>query len=125
MRVTAREIAAGLGVPYEQLTGDLSSVNYSSIRAGLVEFRRRVEALQHNVVVHQFCRPVWRRFVTTEYLAGRLEAPGFERDPEPYLSASWLPPKVEWVDPLKDVQAEILAIGAGLMSRRQAVAARL
>ena len=32
-------------------------------RAGLIEFRRRVEQLQHNVVVHLFCRPVWDRFV--------------------------------------------------------------
>lgn len=124
LRVTAREIAAGLGVPYEAMTGDMSQVNYSSIRAGLVAFRRRVEALQHNTLVFQFCRPIWRRWVTAEILSGRLDAPGFEQDPEAYLAARWLPPKVDWVDPLKDAQAEILAINAGLMSRRQAVAAR-
>ncbi len=124
MKVTAREIAAGLGVPYEAMTGDLSGTNYSSIRAGLVEFRRRVEALQHNVLVFQFCRPVWRRFVTAEILSGRLDAPGFERDPEPWLGARWITPRQEWVDPKKDAEAEIAAIGAGLMSRRQAVAAR-
>ncbi|MEP9348798.1 phage portal protein [Xanthobacter sp. KR7-225] len=124
LKITAREIAAGLGVPYETLTGDLSGTNYSSIRAGLVAFRRRVEALQHNVLVYQICRPVWRRFVTAEVLSGRLPAPGFERDPEPYLAARWITPRQEWVDPAKDSQAEIAAIGAGLMSRRQAVAAR-
>lgn len=124
LKITAREIAAGLGVPYETLTGDLSGTNYSSIRAGLVAFRRRVEALQHNVLVYQLCRPVWRRFVTAEVLSGRLPAPGFERDPEPYLAARWITPRQEWVDPAKDSQAEIAAIGAGLMSRRQAVAAR-
>jgi capsid protein len=75
-------------------------------------------------LIRQFCDPVWRRWVTTEVLSGRIDAPGFERDPEPYLAANWLPPKTDWVDPLKDVQAEILAINAGLLSRRQAVAAR-
>lgn len=124
LRVTAREIAAGIGVPYEMMTGDMSQVNYSSIRAGLVEFRRRVEAVQHNTLVHQFCRPIWRRFITAEIMSGRLSAPGFERDPEAYFAVRWLPPKVDWVDPLKDAQAEIIAINAGLMSRRQAVAAR-
>ena len=124
LEITAAEIAAGLGVPFEQLTTDLRRVNFSSIRAGLVEFRRRTEAIQFNVLVHQFCDPVWRRWVTTEILAGRLAAPGFERDPEPYLSANWLPPKTHWVDPLKDAEGEVMAIGAGLMSRRQAVAAR-
>ncbi|MFG1287918.1 phage portal protein [Xanthobacter versatilis] len=124
LKVTAREIAAGLGVPYETLTGDLSGTNYSSIRAGLVAFRRRVEALQYNVLVYQLCRPVWHRFVTAEVLSGRLPATGFERDPELYLAARWITPRQEWVDPAKDSQAEIAAIGAGLMSRRQAVAAR-
>jgi lambda family phage portal protein len=56
-----RAISVGLGITYEQLTGDLSGVNYSSIRAGLVEFRRRWTALQHNLIVFQLCRPVWNR----------------------------------------------------------------
>lgn len=124
LKVSAREIAAGLGVPYEALTGDLSDVNYSSIRAGLVEFRRRVEAIQYQVLVFQACRPIWRRFVMAEILSGRLEAPGFFTNPEPYLLARWMPPKADWVDPAKDVAAERDAIDSGLMSRRQAVAAR-
>ncbi|WP_240484746.1 phage portal protein [Pseudoponticoccus marisrubri] len=39
-RASLHTISAGFRVPYELLTGDLSQVNYSSIRAGLVEFRR-------------------------------------------------------------------------------------
>ncbi len=124
LKITAREIAAGLGVPFESLTGDLSNVNYSSIRAGMVEFRRRAEAYQTNTLIRQFCRPVWRRWLATEILSGRLSAPGFERDPEAWFAVNWLPPRTDWVDPLKDVEAEILAMNAGLMSRRQAVAAR-
>lgn len=124
LKITAREISAGLGAPYESVTGDLTGVNYSSIRAGLVDFRRRAEALQYATIIRQFCRPVWRRWLTTEILAGRIDAPGFERDPEAWLAVNWLPPRNDWVDPTKDAQAEILAIGAGLMSRRQAVAAR-
>ena len=99
-------------------------MNYSSIRAGIVEFRRRVEAIRYPCVVHRFCRPIWRRYVTLEILSGRLTAPGFMRDPEPYLAARWIVPRRDWVDPQKDVAAEIEAIGAGLMSRRQALAGR-
>ena len=101
MRVTAREVAAGLGVPYEIVTRRPTQVNFSSARVGLMEFRRRCEALQHNVIVFQFCRRVWRRFVTTEILSGRFDAPGFEHDPEPYLAARWMPPRFPWVDPLQ------------------------
>ena len=112
-----RAVAAGLGLPYELVSGDLEGVTYSSIRAGLIEFRRRVEQLQHNVVVHLFCRPVWERFVRLAVLTGELPARDFDRNPDAYLGCEWLPPKFDYVDPMKDVQAEILAIGAGLKSR--------
>lgn len=118
-RITLHEIAAALGLPYEVLTGDLSSVNYSSIRAGLVEWRRRVEMIQHNVIVFQALRPIWRRWAMIESLQGRLAA-----RPQELLPVRWITPKQQWVDPAKDVQAEIEAINAGLMSRREAVAAR-
>ena len=119
-----RAVAAGLGLPYELVSGDLEGLTYSSIRAGLIEFRRRVEQLQHNVVVHQFCRPVWERFVRLAVLSGQLPTRDFDRDPAPYVACEWLPPKSDYVDPKNDVEAEILAIDAGLKSRTQAIAER-
>ncbi|WP_366553320.1 phage portal protein [Aquibaculum sediminis] len=118
-----RAIAAGLGTTYEQLTGDLEGVNYSSIRAGLVEFRRQVEQLQWSVIIPQLCQPVWDRWLRLAILAGELQAPDFEDFPERYR-AGWVTPGVDWIDPLKDIQAEVQAIGAGLKSRREAVAGR-
>jgi lambda family phage portal protein len=52
LRMQFRAVAAAMGITYEMLTGDLTQVNYSSIRAGLLEFRRRREAIQHGVIVH-------------------------------------------------------------------------
>jgi len=119
-----RAIAAGIGVTYEQLTGDMTGVNYSSARVALIEFRRRIEALQEQVIVHQFCRPVWQRFVRLAVLSGALQASGFERDPKPWLSVKWVTPGWDWVDPLKDVQAERQAVDAGFKSRSEVIAAR-
>ncbi len=119
-----RAIAAGLGLPEYLLTGDLRNANYSSLRAALVEFRRRIEAFQHNTIIRQFCRPVWNRFIASAVLRGEIEAPGFEGDPAPFLAAEWYPPAWPWVDPLKDAEAEVALIEAGLKSRRQAVAER-
>lgn len=117
-------IAAGIGVTYEQLTGDLSGVNYSSIRAGLVEFRRRIEMLQHNVLVFQFCRPVWRRLMMVAMLRGDLPSDGGAAALDAYCAVNWIPPGWDWVDPQKDAEADVLAIAAGLKSRREVVAAR-
>lgn len=117
-------VAAGIGVTYEQMTGDLEGVNYSSIRAGLVEFRRRVETIQHNTVVFQFCRPIWERFVRLQVLSGAMKARGFDREPTPWMAAKWIPPGFEWVDPQKDAQAAIAEIDAGLRSRAEVVSSR-
>jgi capsid protein len=47
--------------------------------------------------------------------------PGFAESPAPYLAVKWIPPKWDWVDPLKDRKAEIEAIGAGLKSRSDVI----
>lgn len=114
-------IAAGLGVPYELLTGDLSGVNYSSIRAGLVEFRKRLEHWQHNVLVYRLCRPVWDRFIRTALLSGFIDFRAYEANPAAFHRVEWLPPKPVWVDPKKDAEAEILMVNAGFKSRAQVV----
>ncbi|MGX7741552.1 phage portal protein [Rhodopseudomonas parapalustris] len=118
-KITEREISVGLGVPAVVMTGDLSQVNYSSIRAGLVEWRRRIEATQHGVISFQLVRPVWRRWATLEVLSGRVTGTVAAA-----LPVKSITPKQQWVDPAKDVQAELDAIEGGLMSRRESVASR-
>ncbi len=117
MRVQLRAIAAGLGVTYEQLTGDLERVNYSSIRAGLLEFRRRCEQFQHQVMVFQFCRPVWRAWVEAAAVAGEIDPFDFAKNRNQYLDVEWRPPSWDWVDPLKDMNAEVVAVRAGFKPR--------
>lgn len=123
LRVQFRAVAAAIGITYEQLTGDLTGVNYSSIRAGLLEFRRRCEMIQHSVLVHQLCRPIWQAWLRQAVLAGAIEAPGFARRPRDYTACKWVPQGWQWVDPEKEFKALLLAIRAGLMSRSEAVSA--
>ena len=123
LRMQFRAVAAAMGITYEQLTGDLTQVNYSSIRAGLLEFRRRCEAIQHGVIVHQLCRPVWRAWMEQAVLEGRLALPGFARQPRRYLAAKWIPQGWQWVDPKKEFDALLVAIRAGLLSRSEAISA--
>ncbi|MBF0187087.1 MAG: phage portal protein [Magnetococcales bacterium] len=114
MRVQLHAVAAAVGLTYELLTGDLSQVNYSSIRAGLLEFRRRIDALQRQILIPMLCRPVWQRFVATAQASGLLG--------NGEISAEWTPPRFEAVDPMKDVQAEMLAVRAGFMPLKEAIA---
>ena len=50
-------------------------------------------------------------------LAGRLDLP----DPAAARMVQWIPPRWDWVDPLKDIQAQVLAMEAGITSRRKVV----
>lgn len=60
----------------------------------------------------------------TAVVAGALDLPGYDLRRREYLACNWLPPKWDWVDPLKDARAEIEQIDAGLKSRTQALAER-
>ena len=119
---TLLAVCAALGVPYQNVV-DSNKANYSSSRTALLEFRRRIDAIQHSVLVFQLCRPVWERWLATAVLAGTLDLPGFMRDPGPYLPVRWIPPKWEWVDPLKDIKAEQEAVAAGFKARSDVVEA--
>lgn len=115
---TLLAVSASLGLPYHLVTGDVRQANYSSLRAELVEFRRRIGQLQHGVIAHQLCRPIWQRWLETAVLSGALDA-----DPADARAVQWIPPRWDWVDPLKDIQAQVLAMEAGLTSRRKVVEA--
>ncbi len=109
-------IAMGAGSTYEDVTGDLEGVNFSSIRAGLIRYRRAIDQVQRNVLVFQLCRPVWRRWLETALLAGRISAPKTPRELARLLRAEWQPPGWEYVEPEKDVRAAVRRIRAGLSS---------
>lgn len=104
--------AAGLTIPYANMTGDLKSVNYGSIRAGLLTFRRRIAALQRNILIFQLNRKVWNRWLDEAVLAGEVDispAEYLQRRRE-LIRVNWTPPRWDWIDPLRDIQAEKLAV---------------
>jgi lambda family phage portal protein len=121
---TLLQISAALGIPYPYLANDMVKGNFSNSRLALIEFRRRVSAWQHSVMVYQLCRPVYARWMDAAVLSGALTLPSYETNRSRLLTADWLPTKWDWVDPLKDANAEIAQIEAGLKSRTQAIAER-
>jgi lambda family phage portal protein len=102
--------AAGIGVTHDQATGDLRQANYSSLRAGKVEFRRMVEMIQHLTVIPMFCAPIYRDFVAYNLTTGELDTS------DARVPVSWVTPGWEPIDPLKDLQADIMAVRAGRIS---------
>jgi len=98
-------IAVGLGITYQQLTNDLSSVNYSSIRAGHLEFQRNLVSWRKHTVY-----PILEEIIKWVIEAGNLQ--GIPGNSE----YSFTPPRREMIDPVKEIPALSQAIRSGLMS---------
>jgi lambda family phage portal protein len=118
-------VFSGLGIPYSLGTSDLRRANYSSLRGSIVEYRRKLEQTQHNVFVFQMCRPVWQRWLDTAVLAEALPVPvnDYLLRKSDYSRTKWIPQRNDWVDPLKDRQAEKLAVDSGFKSRSDVIEA--
>jgi lambda family phage portal protein len=107
-RAQLRSIAAGLNLPYEVLTGDLSQVNFSSARMGWLEFQRSIHQWTYGMFIPQFCDPLWFWFI---------EAAALVNSKVDGVAATWTPPRREMINPSEEVKAAITAIRAGIQTR--------
>jgi len=104
-----RMIAGLLGITYEMLTGDLTQVNYSSIRAGMINHRRFIGQLRDIVLGPAFNRILgW--FIDAYQLKTVTELPGYFDNPYSYLNPQWIWPEWEEIDPLKAAKALVLEV---------------
>lgn len=101
-------VAAGMGVTYEMLTGDVSDTSFSSARVGLLEFRRFAEQLQWLTLIPKMCEPIWAAFIDAAVLAGKMQRADYACD--------WSTPKWNYVNPVQDVAADLDEISGGLSS---------
>lgn len=106
-------IAAGYGITYEAMTGDLSNVNFSSGRMGWLEMHRQVGDWQFNMLVPGFCDAVLGWFLEVSAIAT-----GFSKGD---LYVLWTPPRREMIDPLKETTAIKDQVRSGFKSWSEAV----
>lgn len=111
---TLESVAVGVGLTYDQLSGDLSEANYSSLRAGKIEHRRLLEQLQYTVLIPMLIGPVAERFHAGGVLAGLWGAQ--------MPAVTHTPPPPEMIDPGKDTAALVAQVRAGLVSPQEAAA---
>ncbi len=123
LKTELRASAKAVGLTYEQLTGDLEGVSLSAIRAGLLDFRRRIERLQWNLLIARWCEQVAMWFAEAAVMSGMASLADFWENPYPHLP-NWIPPKFEEVDRLKSAMADLIEMRSGTETRRDKVAAR-
>ncbi|MGE5515090.1 MAG: phage portal protein [Bacteroidota bacterium] len=105
MRFFAHRTAAGVGVPYFHLTGDLSEANFASYKIGQIGFGRMVEQDQEHWLIPQVCRTQWRWMVDALFLAGKI--------PRRDYGVAWTPSPLQEADEYKAALAALVRMRSG------------
>ncbi|MDE7371842.1 MAG: phage portal protein, partial [Desulfovibrio sp.] len=128
-----RAASAMLGIPYESLTKDYSSTNYSSMRAALNE-AWKLYLFYRRWFARLYCQPLWEMVVEEAYLRNFLgladdldsagAGMGFYEGRRYWCSAEWIGPAKGFIDPVKEIEATVMALQARLMTYADAWAER-
>lgn len=110
-----RAIAAGLGVTYEDLTGDYTDLPFSAARMSRLRHWARVEDWRWRLLVPQFCGPVWGWAMQAALIAGVV--PDVAEEP----AAKWTAPPMAMIEPDKEGLAYARNIRAGIMTLPEAL----
>ena len=108
-----RGISSGLNVSYASLSNDLESVNYSSIRQGSLDERDHWRSSQRWLIDH-FCQPIYEAWLDESLARQAVPLPVRKRDK--WLNVDWHPRGWQWIDPQKEVSANIDAVKNGFKS---------
>jgi len=108
-----RLLSVGLGISYEALTSDFSETSYSSGRMSHLKFLKNVSGWQNKILIPKFCRPVTDAFLEAMIISENLG------DEKTYFTHT--PPRKEFIDPAKEVDAVKKEIRTGIKSWSEAV----
>lgn len=114
MKSVQRMIAAALSITYEELSGDLEGVNFSSARIGRIAMQRAISAAQWTVVMPTICLGM------EPWLRKAFDNAPMRKPPAEY-KFKWTPPKFEMTDPAREIPAVLRKIEGGLTSRQRAI----
>ena len=120
MRTTHMGTAAGQGLPYELLSGDLLNVSDRTLRIAINEFRRFAQQRQWQIIIPLGCAPIVRWVGEAALLKGRLTARQYEQ----FVAPTWAPQGWEYIHPVQDVEGKLKARDGGLVSTSQLISER-
>lgn len=115
-RNVLRAIATGLGVTYEDLTGDYTNLPFSAARMSRLRHEARVHDWRWRMLIPQFCDPVWTWAMQVAVITGKV------RTAVP--PAEWTAPPLPLIDPVNEGLAYQRLIRSGLITLSEALRER-
>lgn len=115
-RTQLRAFATGIGVTYEDLTGDYQNMPFSAARMSRLRHWPTVEGWRWDTLVPQFCLPVFQWVMTNAIVLGEVRALPEE--------VEWSAPPLPMVDPVSEGLAYQRNVRSGLQSLSDALRER-
>lgn len=117
-----RAVAAGTCTSFSSIAKDYNGT-YSAQRQELVEQSVHYAVLR-DYFIERCVRPIWEQFVEMAALSGQLDIPDGSINQRSLKKAGFQGPNMPWIDPKKEGEAEMIAVGAGFKSRAQVIRER-
>lgn len=117
IKLQQRMIGAGQGVSYEATSRDMSEANYSSARQGAIEDDLTYEEDKESLL--QVMDEIYETFIISLVLSGLIEIKDFWSNKEAYFEHTWIQAPKRWIDPLKESNANKIAMQTGQKTFKQ------
>lgn len=103
--------------PYHRMTGDVTQANYSSLRAAMLGQWALLDDWQQNIIIPRLVKPAVQR---------RMWVAALETGDRRVLdcTVSYALPVRRFVDPIKDLMAELIEIRSGIKTLSRSLAER-
>ena len=116
-----KAVSAGTGTSYSSISRNYDGT-YSAQRQELVESYPAYSRLREYYIA-AFLQPIYNKFIEAALLSGALKVPK-SVDPASLFLADWIAPPRSWIDPKKEIEADVMAIDHGLVTRAQIIRER-
>lgn len=114
-RFTINEIASGIGVTPEDMTGDYSRMTFSSARMSRLRHFARVSGWRWRMLVPQLLHPIWGWAMQASLLAGDTDVPA---------RTEWTAPGLAMINPDREGLAILRNIRSGITTLSNELRAR-
>lgn len=120
VKTISRIIGAGLELPYDVLIKEFNS-SYSAAKGALEEAWESIK-VRRSCFINDFCQPIYEVWLAEAVALGRIKAPGFFSDPRiraAWCGARWDGPAQTHLDPVKEANANLIAVANGWKTNTQ------
>ena len=125
VKLVQKAMSASVGGSYIAMMKDFEGANYSVARAAMNEAWRLYRWYREFFSV-SYCQPIWEAVMEEAWLRDYFTlpagAPDFYEAKDLWTACAWNGPARGYMDPTKEIQAEILAIDNHLKTRHQSMA---